>query len=203
MTAKSEERIDRRQTRDATETRILEGTTRLLDAGASLAGLSINRISGESGVSRATFYLHFADKRALIERLAARELREVQIATAPFVSNPAADRDELAAVITNLVAIWRNHAGVLASLIELAEYDADSRETWQQVVQAIAAQLAPAIRDRRPDLDEAMVVNTSEVLAWTGERTMHQMIGREADDRRAADVAAALTEVIWRIVGET
>lgn len=202
MTAKPEERIDRRQTRDATETRILEGTTRLLDAGASLAGLSINRIAEESGVSRATFYLHFADKRALISRLATRELREVQVATDPFISDPTAGRDELAAVVTNLVAIWRDHAGVLASLIELAEYDADSRETWQQVVQAIAAQMAPAIRDRRPDLDEAMVVNTSEVLAWTGERTMHQMIGRDADDRRAADVAAALTEIIWRIVGD-
>ncbi len=47
-------RIDRRQTRDATEQRILDGTTRLLNDGASLAGLSVNRIAEESGVSRAT-----------------------------------------------------------------------------------------------------------------------------------------------------
>lgn len=202
MIEQSETRVDRRQTRDATEQRILEGTTRLLDAGASLAGLSINRIAEESGVSRATFYLHFGDKRALITRLAERELREFVVVTEPFVSNPDAGRAELAVVVTNLTAMWRAHAGVLSSLIEMAEYDAESREAWQGVMHATAAQLVPAIRQRRPDLDEAMVLNTAEILAWAGERSMHQMIGRDSDDRRAADVAAAFTDVLWRIVGD-
>lgn len=202
MTDVAQTRVDGRLTRDATEQRILEGTTRLLDAGASLAGLSINRIAEESGVSRATFYLHFGDKRALITRLAERELREFEIVTEPFVSNPRAGRAELAEVAIDLTAMWREHAGVLSSLIEMAEYDAESREAWQRVIHATAAQIAIAVRQRRPELDEAMVVNTSEILAWAGERSMHQMIGRDADDRRAADVAAALTDVLWRFVGE-
>lgn len=202
MTQVDQTRVDRRLTRDATEQRILEGTTRLLDAGASLAGLSINRIAEESGVSRATFYLHFGDKRALITRLAERELREFEVATGPFVLDPQAGREVLAKVVYDLVVVWRDHAGVLSSLIELAEYDADSREAWQAIVHAVAAQIAPAVRARRPELDEPMVLNIAEIIAWTGERSCHQMIGHYADDRRAADVAAALTDVIWRIVGD-
>ncbi len=193
-------RIDRRQTRDATEQRILDGTTRLLDGGASLAGLSINRIAEESGVSRATFYLHFGDKRALIARLAETELRAFESVTDPFIDDPNAGREKLADVTRKLAGVWRDHAGVLSSLIELAEYDADSREQWQTIIQAVAANLAPAIRARRTDLDEAQVITLSEVIAWTGERSMHQMIGREASQQQIDRVAEGLTEAIWRIV---
>lgn len=193
-------RVDGRQTRDATEQRILDGTTRLLDGGASLAGLSINRIAEESGVSRATFYLHFADKRALITRLAETELRAFESVTDPFIDDPTAGRDKLADVTHELAGVWREHAGVLSSLIELAEYDADSREGWQGIINAVAANIAPAIRVRRPDLDEAQVITLSEVIAWTGERTMHQLIGRDATEQQTKRVAEGLTEAIWRIV---
>ena len=124
-------RVDRRQTRDATEQRILDGTTRLLDAGASLAGLSVNRIVEESGVSRATFYLHFTDKRGLVNRLAERELTAFEELTESFLEDPGAGREELAALSREMVDMWRAHAGVLSSLIELSEYDAESREAWQ------------------------------------------------------------------------
>ncbi|MGB0871535.1 MAG: TetR/AcrR family transcriptional regulator [Solirubrobacterales bacterium] len=193
-------RIDRRQTRDATEQRILDGTTRLLNDGASLAGLSVNRIAEESGVSRATFYLHFGDKRALIARLAETELRAFESVTDPFIDDPDAGRAKLAAVTRELAGVWRDHAGVLSSLIELAEYDADSREEWQTIIQAVAANIAPAVRIRRTDLNEAQVITLSEVIAWTGERSMHQMIGREASQQQIERVADGLTEAIWRIV---
>lgn len=193
-------RIDRRMTRGETEQRILDGTIELLDAGASLAGLSVNRIVEASGVSRATFYLHFKDKRELVARLAETELQEVERAMATFLSDPEAGREDLAETVDQMVALWRSHAGVLSSLIELAEYDADSREGWQAVIHAIAATIAPAIRERRPELDEPLVLTLSEVVAWTGERCMHQMIGRDATDAQVARAAAGVTEAVWRIV---
>ena len=193
-------RVDRRMTRADTEQRILDGTIELLDAGASLGGLSVNRIVGAAGVSRATFYLHFADKRALVNRLAETELVEFQRVTATFLAEPEAGRDELATTTAELVALWRDHAGVLSSLIESAESDADTRENWQRVVQAVAASIAPALRERRPDLDEPLVLTLSEIIAWTGERAMHQMVGRDATDAQARGVAEALTEAVWRIV---
>lgn len=202
MSAKEDQktRVDGRLTRDATEQRILDGTTRLLDAGASLAGLSVNRIVEESGVSRATFYLHFTDKRGLVNRLAERELTAFEVLTSTFVARPDAGRDELAQVSREMVAMWRAHAGVLSSLIELSEYDAESREAWQAVIGAVAVQINTALTDRRPDLSAAEAKSASEVIAWAGERSLHQMLGRDSTDQRAEEVAAALTEVIWRLV---
>jgi AcrR family transcriptional regulator len=193
-------KVDRRMRRAETEQRILEGTIELLDAGASLAGLSVNRIAQASGVSRATFYLHFADKRQLVQRLGETELFAFQRVTESFLSDPSAGRTELATTFDELVALWRSHAGVLSSLIEMAEYDADSRETWQAIVQSVGASIAPAVRERRPELDEPMVQTLSEILAWTGERSMHQMVGRDATSAQARSVAEGLTEAVWRIV---
>lgn len=193
-------KVDRRLRRAETEQRILDGTVELLDAGASLAGLSVNRIVESSGVSRATFYLHFADKRQLVQRLGETELIAFQSVTESFLSDPAAGRDDLAVTVDELVALWRSHAGVLSSLIEMAEYDADSRETWQAVVHSVAASIAPALRVRRPELDEPMILTLSEILAWTGERSMHQMVGRDATNAQARRAAEGLTEAVWRIV---
>lgn len=193
-------KVDRRLRRAETEQRILDGTIELLDAGASLAGLSVNRIVEASGVSRATFYLHFTDKRQLVQRLGETELFAFQAVTASFLSDASAGREELANTVNEMVALWRSHAGVLSSLIEMAEYDAESRETWQSIVQSVAATIAPAIRQRRPELDEPMVLTLSEVLAWTGERCLHQMVGRDATDAQARRAAAGLTEAVWRTV---
>jgi AcrR family transcriptional regulator len=193
-------KTDRRMTGAETEQKILDATIELLDAGASLAGLSVNRIVEAAGVSRATFYLHFGDKRALVARLAATELREFQQATAGFLADESAGREELAATVAELVRLWQAHAGVLSSLIELAEYDADAREEWQSVIRAIAAEIAPAITMRNPTMSAAQALTLAEIVAWTGERALHQMVGRDADPAGVERVADGLTEVAWRVV---
>ena len=193
-------RVDGRLRRDATEQRILDATIKLLDDGASLAGLSVGRIVEQAGVSRATFYLHFSDKRALVTRLAETELAEFSRLTDPFVETPGAGRDALARVMGSLIEAWRNHAGVLSSLIELAEYDADSRESWQAIVREIASRMAKALSARRPELTQAQAHTLAEVLTWSGERACHQMIGRDSSKRDAERVADALTDVIWRAI---
>jgi AcrR family transcriptional regulator len=200
VTETRETRVDRRMTGAETEKKILDGTAALLDGGATLAALSVNRIAEQSGVSRATFYLHFADKPELIRRLAQIELVEFQNATAGFLADPRAGREELAETVDGIVQLGRAHAGVLSSLIELAEHDAESREEWQRVIQAIAATMAPAMRERNPQLPEPLVLTLSEIVAWTGERAMHQMVGRDATDAQARRVIEGLTETVWRIV---
>lgn len=186
--------------RDATERRILEATGNLLQEGASLAELSVGRIAAAAGVSRATFYLHFPDKRALVARLAEQRLSEFGEITDPFIENPGAGRDQLAEVVAVLVATWREHAGVLSSLIELAEYDAQAREAWHATVHAIAARLAGALRERRPDLSAAEARTIAEIATWMGERVCHQMIRRDSDARAVKRVADGLTDTLWRIV---
>jgi AcrR family transcriptional regulator len=60
----------------------------LLDAGVAvaaregLAGLSVNRVVGEAGVAKGTFYVHFADREAFVDALHARFHERVQEAAA-------------------------------------------------------------------------------------------------------------------------
>lgn len=194
------EHVDGRLRAAETEQRILDGTIELLDAGTPLAGLSVNRIVEAAGVSRATFYLHFADKRELVARLAETELQEFLEVTADFLADPAAGIDELAATVDQLIGLWRAHAGVLSSLIELAEYDAGTQEDWQRTIHAIALGVAPAIRGRNPEMDEPLVQTIAEMGAWACERVMHQMVGRDASDAQARRAAEGLTELLWRII---
>lgn len=193
-------RVDGRLRRDATEQKILDGTARLLDAGASLAGLSVNRIVEESGVSRATFYLHFSDKPALVARLVETELMEFDRATDSFFENPAVTQADLAQAYDDVIQLWRDHAGVLSSLIELAEYDADTRVVWQGIIGAIGLRVAGLLRQRRPELSNEDAAALGEVIAWAGERSCHQMIGRDSTDADARRVSKALTEVVWRVL---
>ncbi len=190
----------RRSSRDATEQRILSATHDLLQGGASLAGLSIARIVKQAGVSRATFYLHFPDKRALVARLAGQRLSEFGAITDPFLENPQAGRDELAEVVIRLVQNWRAQAGVLAGLIELSEYDQAARDAWHGVVRGIAATIATALRRFRPDLDSDQCEVLAEVIAWMGERACHQMAGTGTDMDQVDRTAEALTEAVWRII---
>lgn len=186
--------------RDATEQRILDATYELLAGGASLARLSVSRIAEAAGVSRATFYLHFPDKRELVARLAERHLSEFSEITNPFLESGDAGRDQLVLVIRALVENWRTHAGVLAGLIELAAYDEGAREAWSRVVRNIAASITQGLRRFRPDLDEARAETLGELIAWMGERACHQMVGVGADERDVERVADALTEAVWRII---
>lgn len=190
----------RQPSRDATEQRILDATHDLLQSGASLAGLSVGRIVKQAGVSRATFYLHFHDKRALVARLAEQRLSEFGEITDPFLEDPQAGRDELAEVVSRLVRNWRAQAGVLAGLIELSEYDQAGRDAWHAVVCGIAATIAKALRRFRPDLNTDQAAALAEVIAWMGERVCHQMAGTGTDGDQVDRAAEALTEAIWRII---
>lgn len=186
--------------RDATEQRILDATHELLQSGASLAGLSVSRIAESAGVSRATFYLHFPDKRALIARLAEQRLSEFSVITEPFLTGEVVGREALERTITQLVRNWHERAGVLASIVELAEYDEGAREAWAATISEIAKRLAAALAIFRPDLPPAKRTALAEVVTWMSERSCHQMAGTAATAREVDRSAAALTEAIWSII---
>src|SRR5271169_3221789 len=60
----------RQQRREQMERRLLDATERLMRDGASYTELSVDRLSTEAGISRASFYIYFEDKGHLLRRLA-------------------------------------------------------------------------------------------------------------------------------------
>jgi AcrR family transcriptional regulator len=188
-----------RERRAATRQQILDALRRLLEEGAPVAGLSVERIVAAAGVSRATFYVHFSGKAELVTALSEQDMEPWLAHALPVLADPSSDREAFAQIIRELVENWRTHAAVSASLVELSEYDPAVREAWHGVVHRLAGELASHLRRRGFDGDpDAM----AEVIAWMVERVCHQMIraGAPADDDR---IAATLAEAIWRIIAPT
>jgi AcrR family transcriptional regulator len=191
-----------RERRAATRRQILDALRALLEQGAPVAGLSVERICSQAGVSRATFYVHFAGKAALVTALQDEDMEPWLAHALPVLADPTSDRAAFALIIRELVDNWRTHAVISASLVELAEYDAAVRDAWNGVVHRLAAELGEHLRRRwegrreSADLDPDLM---AEVIAWMIERVCHQMIraGDASEDER---IAAALAEAAWRII---
>ena len=186
-----------RERRAATRRQILDALRSLLEDGAPVAGLSVERIVSEAGVSRATFYVHFAGKAEVVTALSEQDMEPWLERALPILADPTSDREAFALIIRELVENWRTHAAVSASLVELAEYDPAVRDAWHGIVHRLAGELASHLRRRAGFEGDADTM--AAVMAWMVERNCHQLVrsGAPEDDDR---VAAALAEAIWRIV---
>ena len=71
----------RQERREQIERRLLDATERLMRDGASFTELSVDRLSTEAGMSRASFYIYFEDKGHLLRRLAGQVFTD--LANAP------------------------------------------------------------------------------------------------------------------------
>lgn len=184
--------------REATQTEILEATRRLLLAGESFNALSMDRIAREAGMSRATLYLHFDDKKDIIARLAFQLLEQRFTLGAELLADPQIGRDVFDAVVTQLVDRWIEDAPLLDAIIQLAEEDEQMREAWVHAIHELGDMGAELMRRRWADGPSAYPdpETLGRVLAWMFERSTHQLT-RDPGNRDA--VIATVSEVLWRV----
>lgn len=185
--------------RAQTRQQILEATRGLLAGGEAFAKLSIQRIVAAAGISRATFYLHFRTKRELIGQLAAQETEEWTTIAAPFLGHVQADRDVLAEAMAGAVRAWGEHVAVLSAIIELAEYDGETRKGWHDTLGGIAALVGQGIAERRPELTAAEAQQLGEIVVWSVERVLHQQF-RERPSGEVGLLVWGLTELVWKLI---
>jgi len=190
---------DRRRTSSATKAGLLDATKRLLMGGASVSALNVEKIVREAGMSRATFYLHFADKTELIAALAEDLLSWRDYIGAEVLADPQMERHTLDAMLKLIVERWADNRAVLAAIIEVAEYDTAIAKAWRSAMHHVAETAAVQLRARwaaagttagDPDA-------IAEIFTWMFERSCHQMVG---DERSQQVVAESLAEIIWRVV---
>lgn len=186
--------------RETTVADVLEATRRLLVKGVPVSGLSVERIAAEAGIARATFYLHFSDKHALIARLAEDEVAWRDEIGAEALANSDLTRDGVEAMLTEIIDRWTADRAVLSAIIALAEDDLKVKEIWRSAMQEVAEKAAVQFRARwdaddinRPDDPDAI----AEIFTWMFERCCHQM----AYDQSSADsLVRSMTEIIWRVL---
>src|SRR5271167_1056974 len=138
----------RQERRERIEHRLLDATERLMRDGASFTELSVDRLSTEAAMSRASFYVYFEDKGHLLRRLAGQVFAELAESAerwwrAAWQHNP----DDLRAALAGVVEIYRRHQAVLVALNEMAAYDPATAQTYRDLLTAITQPLTRVIED--------------------------------------------------------
>ena len=134
------------------ERRLLDATERLMSEGASFTELSVDRLSTEAGISRASFYIYFEDKAHLLRRLARQVMGDLaddgqRWWGVAWRHNPDDVRTAMAAII----ASYRRHQAVLVALNEMAAYDPSVAKTYRDLLTDISRRLTRVIEDGQAD----------------------------------------------------
>jgi TetR/AcrR family transcriptional regulator, ethionamide resistance regulator len=201
-------RIESPPRRATVEADLMRAAEELLSEGHAYTELSIEQIACRVGISRSAFYFYFQDKRELLVRMVERvtELFHAQAdrwwkAVDENGFGDDVGPAELKRTLTAVLEIWREHAPLLAAIVETAGYDREVSAFWRGVMQRfidatrqhIEAEQAAGRGDGLPA--EA----TAFALVWMTERVWYQHVlgSSGVSDEALID---ALTGVIWTAV---
>jgi TetR/AcrR family transcriptional regulator, ethionamide resistance regulator len=189
---------NRQDRRAAWERRFLEATEQLLDEGQSFTDLSVDRLAGAAGTSRATFYVYFEDKGDLLRQLAKHVLVEVELAARRWWESPEKrDRQAMLAAMQAIIATYRKHRQLLSAVVEAAGYDKAVADDYYAMLRGIHTTTREIIEQGQADgiIREMPADAVAGALTWMVERVCNQMMHHaSADDE---DIARGLVEIIW------
>jgi TetR/AcrR family transcriptional regulator, ethionamide resistance regulator len=192
--------IKRRERRELIERRLLEATERLMRDGASFTELSVDRLSTEAGMSRATFYIYFEDKGDLLRRMAGQVFGDLANGAERWWSVAwRHDPDDMRAAIADIIASYRRHQPVLVALNEMAAYDSLVAATYRDLLTGISARLTHVIQDGQADASirhELPAATTASALTWMVERACQQNLPTKPLTYDA-ELATTLSEIVW------
>jgi len=192
--------VGREQRREQMERRLLDATERLMRDGASFTELSVDRLSGEAGISRASFYIYFEDKGHLLRRLAGRVFGDLTDGARRWWTVAGRhDPDDVRTAMSSIIATYRGHQAVLVALNEMAAYDPATGETYRDLLTGISEQLTRVIEEGQADgsiRPELAALTTASALTWMVERACQQNLPARPPDYDA-ELAATLAEIVW------
>lgn len=190
----------RQQRREQLERRLLEATDRLMRDGASFTELSVDRLSSEAGISRASFYIYFEDKGHLLSRLAGQVFTDLADSADRWWRVAARrDPEDARAAFAGIIATYRRHQPVLVALNEMAGYDPVVGATYRNLLTAITGRMTRLIEDGQADgsiRPELPAATTASALTWMVERACQQNLPT-APASHDAELAATLAEITW------
>lgn len=136
--------------RERSREQLLDATEALLADGGHYADLPVDRIAARAGVARSTFYVHFADRRALLLALADRAAAPLAERLATLAEErPAPDETRLADAMRRVLSLARAHAPLFRAVVEAAGYDDELRAYWHGLNERVAAVVADRLAEQR------------------------------------------------------
>ncbi|CAM3077015.1 TetR family transcriptional regulator [Mycobacterium intermedium] len=190
----------RQQRRAEIEQQLLEATERLMGEGFAFTELSVDKLATAAGISRATFYIYFEDKRQLLLQLTRHVFTELAEAAGLWWDvSERRDPDDARRAIRQLLAVYRKHQTVITAVVEVASYDAVVAENYKAIVDSISEGGTAALER---GINQGAVTGlrpqeTARALTWMVERACQQMV-RYSPPEEDEVIAEALTEIAWR-----
>jgi TetR/AcrR family transcriptional regulator, ethionamide resistance regulator len=190
----------RQQRREVMERRLLDATERLMGGGASFTELSVDRLSTEAGISRASFYVYFEDKGHLLRRLAGQVFADLADGAERWWGVASRhDAGDVRAAMAGIIETYRRHQPVLVALNETAAYDPATAQTYRELLTAVSQRLSRIIEDGQADGSirrQLPAATTASALTWMVERACQQNLPARSPEYDA-ELAATLAEIVW------
>lgn len=168
------------------EERLLIAMEQLLKKEQRFAMVTVQQLAKEAGISRATFYLHFADKAELVSSLMRRLTDEVVESAgswfgATLDSNGA---DNLKPALRGIINTFKKHHAVLEAAASTSSHDKTVAELYEKMMKALCDESRKAILSANHKALSAQGVSPdmlADVLTWVIELYCARFIGQYND----------------------
>ena len=176
---------------------------RLLSEGRSFTEVSVDQLSKEAGIARATFYLYFRNKGELVRHLMGQVEKEVRLAaTRSMADLERFGRAEFLAFMRSVVEINDRHRAAIRAMVETSAYDAEVATVYQIF-------MAHTMRDTRRIIAKlegagrahpSVTPEVADALSWAVERSCAQMLKDGDTAERKQQIAELLTHIVWSAI---
>jgi AcrR family transcriptional regulator len=155
----------------------------------------VQRIAGEAGIARTTFYGHFPDKPTLLVRMTEAVSPDL-FSTAEAWVRDGGGRESLTDTVAGLVAAYRRHAPLLRALVEVAGYEPQVEAYWHTRIEVFADSLRARLERDRGGSTSPEIAYTASLIAWGAERSIAVHV---ADQPPTADAAFTdgIASAVW------
>jgi AcrR family transcriptional regulator len=174
-----------------------------LIAGRRLDELTVGQIVDAAGVSRASFYIHFESKAAVVAALVESVIDEIYAEWERwFDGEEPSDRATLQLHIGGTMSLWREHAALMSAMVESWHTDPEIYDLWGGMLHRFTTGAAERIeRDRqagRLPVDGLDPRVLAAALVWLNERCYYvAMSGAEPAFAGGEETLVPTLVAIW------
>lgn len=154
---------------------------RLVEQGYSFATLTVEELSKEAGIARATFYLHFADKGELVARLMNRLTQEVVGSAGDwFEAKGQSGPQTVKQALTGIISTFRKHHAILSAVEATRAQDATVARLHQEMMTQLCERSRKALAAVKQDTPggDVPLNMLADVLTWSVEQYCAQVAGQ-------------------------
>lgn len=189
-----------RERQEAIRERLLAAVERVTEDGSSLRDVSVARLAEAADISRATFYVYFADKGDLLTAWFEQLVGELEVAARAWWELDAeATPADLRAALADIAEVYRPNAARIAAVYDEAAHDPALRDQVTGLIAGGADRLEAHIErgQRAGFISGALLAHeTAAWLSWMVERGLRNIVGPAREDQVDALIDAQ-AELVW------